>query len=94
MTPLYRWDFDVHDYREMKRFLDASVYSFGINYLGLPAGVLGLDLVEGLPAAVQVVGRRYREDLICDALEAIENRNGVLTRRLWEREASTATSSA
>ena len=50
--------------------------------------MIGLDLVEGLPAAVQIVGRRYREDLICDALEAIEDRNGVLTHRLWERRAS------
>ena len=88
MMPLYRWDFDVHEYEAMKRFLDASQYSFGINYLGLPAGVIGLDLVEGLPAAIQVVGRRYREDLICDALEAIERGNGgPLVQRLWDREA-------
>lgn len=86
MMPLYRWDFDVQDYEAMKRFLDASVYSFGINYLGLPAGVIGVDLVEGLPAAVQVVGRRYREDLICDALEAIEAANGVLSHQLWARD--------
>ena len=90
MMPLYRWDFDVHDFEETKRFLDASQYSFGINYLGLPAGVIGLDLVEGLPAAIQVVGRRYREDLICDALEAIEDRNGILSHRLWEREVAAA----
>ncbi len=86
MTPLYSWDYDVKNYEAMKRFLDASIYSFGINYLGLPAGVIGLDLVEGLPAAVQIVGRRYREDLICDALEAIEDRNGVMVHRLWDRE--------
>jgi amidase len=91
MMPLYSWDFDVQDYETCKRFLDASMYSFGLNYLGLPAGVIGLDLVEGLPAAVQVVGRRYREDVICDALEAIEDRNGVLSHRLWDREAATAT---
>ncbi len=88
MTPLYSWDYDVQDYEAMKRFLDASVYSFGINYLGLPAGVIGMDLVDGLPAAVQIVGRRYREDLICDALEAVEDRNGVLSHRLWARDES------
>ena len=86
MMPLYDWDFDVGHYDTFKRFLDASVYSFGINYLGLPAGVIGMDLVEDRPAAVQVVGRRYREDLICDALETIESANGVLTRRLWQRD--------
>ncbi|MCP3990016.1 MAG: amidase [Actinomycetia bacterium] len=86
MTPLYRWDVDVQDYEQFKQFLDASIYSFGINYLGLPAGVIGMDLVEGLPAAVQIVGRRYREDVICDALGTIEEANGVLTHQLWERD--------
>lgn len=62
------------------------MWSFGINYLGLPAGALGTGLVEGLPAGVQLIGRRWREDLICDALEAIEARNGVLSRQLWARE--------
>ena len=45
-----------------------------INYLGLPAGVIGTGIVEDRPAAVQIVGQRYREDLICDALEALQER--------------------
>ncbi|MEL7158183.1 MAG: amidase [Actinomycetota bacterium] len=87
MSPLYRWDYDVHDHEAFQAFLDTSIYSFGINYLGLPAGVIGLDLVEGLPAAVQIVGRRYREDLICAALAQVEAANGgPLTQQLWARE--------
>lgn len=86
MTSLYSWDYDVQDYDAFKRFLDASIYSFGVNYLGLPAGVIGMDLLDGLPAAIQIVGRRYREDLICDALEAIESANGVMAHRLWSRD--------
>ncbi|MEM8924785.1 MAG: amidase [Actinomycetota bacterium] len=87
MTPMYRWDYDVQDHDAFQAFLDTSIYSFGINYLGLPAGVIGLDLVEGTPAAVQIVGRRYREDVICDALAAVESANGgPLVHRLWERE--------
>ncbi len=87
MSPLYRWDYDVHDHEAFQHFLDTSIYSFGINYLGLPAGVIGLDLVEGLPAAVQIVGRRYREDVICRALEVVETANGgPLVHRLWARD--------
>lgn len=86
MTPAYRWDFDLESYEAFRTWLDAAVWSFGVNYLGMPAGVLGMDLVEGLPAGVQLIGRRWREDLICDALEAVEARNGVLTRQLWARE--------
>ena len=90
MIPTYRWDFDVQDYDSFARWLDAAAYSFGINYLGLPAGVLATDLVEGLPAGIQVVGRRWREDLICDAMEAIQDRTGVLAQRLWARDAELA----
>lgn len=43
-----------------------------------------MDLVDGRPAGVQMIGRRDREDLICDALEAIEDRNGVMSHRLWD----------
>jgi amidase len=94
MSPLYSWNYDLGEFGDFKYFLDTSVYSFGLNYLGLPAGVIGLDLVHGLPAAIQVVGQRFREDLICDALEAIEAGNGIMAHRLWAREAESMTGAA
>jgi len=87
MRPTFDWDYDARGFEQVKDLFDSAIYSTGINYLGLPAGVIGMDLVDGRPAAVQIVGRRWREDLICDALEAIEEANGVLAHRLWEREA-------
>jgi amidase len=86
MRPMYDHDYDARGLAEVTDLFDAARYSTGINYLGLPAGVIGMDLVDDRPAAVQIVGRRYREDMICDALAAIEARNGVLVHRLWERE--------
>ncbi|NKB68703.1 MAG: amidase [Candidatus Latescibacteria bacterium] len=83
MRPLYDWNYDAQGFDQVKDLFDAAIYSTGINYLGLPAGVIGTGLVEGRPAAVQIVGQRYREDLICDAMEAIERRNGALVHRLW-----------
>ena len=35
---------------------------------------------------MQIIGQRYREDLILDALEAIEHRVGILVHQLWARE--------
>ncbi len=87
MRPTYDWDYDSRGLDEVRDMFASAIYSTGINYLGLPAGVIGMDLVEGRPAAIQIVGQRWREDIICDALEAIEERNGVLAHRLWEREA-------
>jgi amidase len=86
MRPMYDFDYDARGLAEVSDLFGSAVYSTGINYLGLPAGVIGLDLVDDRPAAVQLVGRRYREDVICDAMAAIEERNGVLAHRLWERE--------
>ena len=42
-------------------------------------------MVENLPAGVQIIGRRFREDLILDAMETIEARVGVLAHELWTR---------
>ncbi|MBM46800.1 MAG: amidase [Acidimicrobiaceae bacterium] len=86
MGRLYDWDYDLQSFDACKDFLEASSYSMAINYLGLPAGVIATGLVEDRPAAVQIVGQRYREDLICEALEAIQQRCGRLTDQLWARE--------
>ena len=86
MRPMYDHDYDARGVTEVEDLFDSAIYSTGINFLGLPAGVISMDLVENRPAAVQVVGRRFREDVICDALAAIEQRNGVLAHRLWEGE--------
>lgn len=85
MRPMYDWDYDSRGLAEVTDLFSSAMYSTGINYLGLPAGVIGMDLVDGRPAAIQIVGQRFREDLICDAMEAIEDRNGVLVEQLWSR---------
>ena len=86
MNRLYDWDYDLQSFEACKDFLEASKYSMAINYLGLPAGVIGTGIVEDRPAAVQIVGQRYREDLICDALEALQERCGRLVDQLWAKE--------
>jgi amidase len=87
LRPLFPWNYDAQGFAQTKDLFDAAIYSYGINYLGLPAGFVPTGLVEGLPAGVQIVGRRFREDLILDALQAVESQAGVLTRELWAREA-------
>ncbi len=86
MRPMFDWDYDASGLESVADLFAAAIYSTGINYLGLPAGIIGMDLVDDRPAAVQIVGRYFREDIICDALEAIEAANGVMAHRLWERQ--------
>jgi amidase len=85
MRPTYPWNYDALGLAQTKDLFDAAIYSYGINYLGLPAGFVPVDLVEDLPAGVQLVGRRFREDVILDAMAAIEQRAGLLVNRLWAR---------
>jgi amidase len=88
MRPTYPWNYDALGLAQTKDLFDAAIYSYGINYLGLPAGFVPVDLVENLPAGVQLVGRRFREDVILDAMAAIEQRTGLLVDRLWARPPS------
>ena len=43
-------------------------------------------MIAGRPAGMQIIGRRYLEDMVLDAMEVIESRVGVLTQELWKRE--------
>ena len=83
MRPLYPWNYDAQSLPQTKDLFDAAIYSYGVNYLGLPAGFVPIELVEGLPAGVQLIGRRFREDVILDAMAEIERRVDCLVQRLW-----------
>lgn len=86
MRSTFPWDYDARGFAQTKDLFDAAIYSYGINYLGLPAGVLPVGMLEGLPFGIQIVGRRFREDLILDAMEVVERNAGVLSPALWARE--------
>jgi amidase len=85
MRPTYSWNYDAESFENTRDLFDSAIYSYGINYLALPAGVLPIGLVEGLPAGIQIVGRRFREDTILDAMTVVEGHVGVLARTLWGR---------
>ncbi len=84
MRPMYDYDHD-ETFDGAKDLFDSMMYSYSINYMGFPAGNIPIGLVEGRPCGVQIVGRRFREDMILDAMEAVEAQAGVLAHRLWER---------
>ncbi|MFV0473371.1 MAG: amidase family protein [Pikeienuella sp.] len=67
--------------------LGVAIWSYSMNYLGLPAGNIPAGFTTargaGQPIGVQIVGRRFREDMILDACEAVEQRVGVMAERLF-----------
>ena len=50
-----------------------------VNILGLPSCAVPVGCDEGLPQGVQLIGARFREDLLLDAAQAIEDRAPALT---------------
>ena len=86
MQPTQPWDYDARSEASLHDLFRSAIYSAGINYLGLPAGVVPGGFAAGLPAGVQIIGQPFREDLILDALSVVESAVGVLSRQLWERE--------
>jgi amidase len=50
-----------------------------VNILGLPGCAVPVGADDGLPQGVQLIGGRFREDLLLDAAQAIEDRAPVLT---------------
>lgn len=87
MRSTYDWDYDAQGFDQVRDLFLSAIYSTGVNYLSLPAGVVPIGFADGRPAGVQIIGRRFREDMILDAMEVVEASTGILAHALWEREA-------
>lgn len=88
-TPFFVPDRDAQGPDGVREVLGSAFYSFAMNYMGLPAGCLPTRLAQlpqgPQPINVQIVGRRWREDLIVDAMVEIEARVGRMCDALWQR---------
>jgi len=71
--------YDVAGLEELKRFLRSLRLTETCNLLGLPSLAVPVQVADGLPQVVQLIGRRFHEDLCFDAAEIIERQQGVFT---------------
>lgn len=87
-NPPFEWNRDEQGMEGTMEVLGKAIWSYSMNFLGLPAGNVPahFDTETDMPIGVQIVGRRFREDMILDACEAIEQRAGVMADRLFARE--------
>lgn len=72
-------DLDMTSAEGSRRGIEANRFQLAIALLALPGLSVPLGEVDGLPTGVQLVGPRFREDLLLDAGEVIETREGVRT---------------
>lgn len=75
----FEQDADIISVERARQVIAAQWSMVAIPTLGFPAISVPTAVVNGLPAGVQILGRRFREDTVFDAAEVIEARGGVLT---------------
>ncbi|MEX0366440.1 MAG: amidase family protein [Ruegeria sp.] len=89
--PFFKPDRDTEGAPGVHEVLGCAVYSYAMNFIGLPAACVPArlaDLPKGpQPINVQIVARRWREDIAVDAAAAIEARVGRMCEDLWKRMA-------
>lgn len=80
---------DAEGAEGLREALGSGLWSYSMNFMGLPAGNVPARLAQlpkgPQPINVQIIARRWREDLAVDACQAIENRVGRMSDALWQR---------
>ena len=82
-NPPFKWNRDEEGMEGVREVLGSAIWSYSMNFMGLPAGNVPAHFDDGLPIGVQIVGRRFREDMILDACEAVERKAGIMAERLY-----------
>ncbi|WP_170417802.1 amidase family protein [Ruegeria atlantica] len=87
--PFFKPDRDTEGAEGVHEVLGCAVYSYAMNFLGLPAACVPArlsDLPDGpQPINVQIAARRWREDMAVDAAAEIETRVGQMCLPLWDK---------
>ncbi|MGJ4995590.1 amidase [Bradyrhizobium sp. HKCCYLS3077] len=79
LAPPFKHGADVASRESFYEIVAAQAPCFAIPVLGLPAISVPTGLHDGLPTGVQLVGRRFREDVVLDAADIIEQHLGRIT---------------
>ena len=70
----YAHGFDIESAERTLKLWRECATLMAVPVLGLPGMAVPTGVADGLPVGVQIVGPRFREDLVLDAAEAIEAR--------------------
>jgi aspartyl-tRNA(Asn)/glutamyl-tRNA(Gln) amidotransferase subunit A len=62
----------------MTSWLDWSPFTYPLNFSGHPIASMHCGFAGGLPAGLQIIGPRWREDLVLRASRCFEAANPIL----------------
>ena len=79
MEPSLPYGIDIESDATVDRLYRSHSWLFATAFLGLPSISVPTGVVDGIPMGVQIVGPRFREDLVLDAAQAVEQACGVHT---------------
>ena len=68
---------DLNGVEAVRRIIKSMVLTEACNLLGLPAVAVPVAVIDGLPQGVQLIARRFHDELCLDAAELIEKQHGV-----------------
>lgn len=85
-APPFAWNRDTQGPEGVREVLGSAIYSYSMNLMGLPAANVPAGFHQDVPVGVQIVGRRFHEDQILDAAEAVETKAGVMAKKLWAQQ--------
>lgn len=75
----FEQDADIHSLESMRKIVTNNWSMMAVPLLGFPALSVPTGVADGLPVGVQLLGQRYREDMVLDAGEVVEARTGTFT---------------
>jgi amidase len=77
--PAFAQTLDIESLEASRRVLSAQGTQFMVPVLGLPAISAPTGSIDGIPLGVQLIGARFREDMVLAAAEVIEAREPSTT---------------
>ena len=88
-TSFFYPDRDAEGKAGVTEVLGAALWSYSINFIGHPAGIVPTHISNtdagAVPIGIQIIGQRWREDNVVAALMAIEEHCGTFSEELWKQ---------
>ena len=88
-TTFFYPDRDAEGEAGVTEVLGAALWSYSVNFIGHPAGIVPTNISYTKTGAtqigIQIIGQRWREDAVVSALITIENHCGNIYEKLWKQ---------